>query len=112
PGSSSSCPHDLADLVGFQDVALLDVLEVVDPDAAFESLLDLVGVLFETLQRGDLGIGHHDAVAQEAHLRAARDRAFLDVAAGDEADLRNLERRPDDRPAEDTLLELRLEHAL
>src|SRR4051812_1920358 len=87
--------RDLALLEGLDDVALLQVLVVGQPDAALEALTDLSSVVLEPLQRGDDALPQDDAVAQEADLGAAGDDPVGDVAAGDGTDARDAEDLPD-----------------
>src|SRR5579871_3505201 len=82
-GGAPSGPRDLPLLVGLDDVALVQVLEVGEADAALEALVHLAHVILEAPQRGDGALPDHHALAQEAHLRAAGDDAAADVAAGD-----------------------------
>src|SRR4051812_21854565 len=111
PSQSSSGAGDFPELVGLDDVALLEVLEVAEADAAFEALLHLAGVVLETLQRRDLTVPDHDAIAQEPDARAAGDHAVLHVATGHPADARDREHLADLGVAGDDFLELGLEHA-
>src|SRR5262249_21647419 len=113
PPASLRVPYsaDLLNLEGLDDVADLDVLVAVEPDAALEALLDLRDVVLEAAQRPDLPLVDHAVVAEQPQLRAARDRAFRDVAARDDAELRHLERVADlGAPAGD-LFQRRLEQA-
>src|SRR5687768_5326103 len=82
---------DLPDFVGLDDVALLQVLEVLEADAALEARRHLTHVVLEALERRDRPVPDDGAVAQEAHLRAPRDRAVADVAACHLADPRDRE---------------------
>src|SRR4051794_15783992 len=83
---------DLAGLVGLQHVALLDVLEVREHDAALEAGRDLAHILVEALERVDRRVVDDRAVAHHADAAAAADRPVGDVAAGDRADARGAER--------------------
>src|SRR3954467_14648443 len=72
-------------------VAFLDIGEVLERHAALEARLDIAHVVLESLERVDLaGVDDH-VVAQHPHLGASLDHAFLNVAAGDRADLRDAE---------------------
>src|SRR3984893_7861396 len=95
PSQPSSGAGDFPELVGLDDVAGLEVLEVAEADAAFEALLDLAGVVLEPLERGDRAVPDHDPLAQETDSRAARDHAVLHVAAGHPADTRDREHLAD-----------------
>src|SRR3954452_669349 len=89
--AAGSGPRDLALFVRLDDVTGLEVLEVGQPDAALEALVDLTSVVLEPLERLDRALPDDDALAQEADLGATGDRAAGDVAAGDLAHLRHRE---------------------
>src|SRR5437762_3275039 len=80
--------------VGFDQVALTEVLVVIEPDAALEALTDLTHVVPEPPERSDRTLPEDDAVAEEADLRAPGDDTAADHAPGDGADARD----PDDLP--------------
>src|SRR5437764_10816363 len=101
----------LLHLEGLDDVALLDVLEALDADAALEALAHLGDVLLEMPQRRDLPFEDHAVVAQQAHAGGAGNQPVHHHAAGDHARLRNLERVTHLGAALEDLLELRIEHA-
>src|SRR4051794_41509522 len=103
---------DLAGLVRLQHVALLDVLEVREHDAALEAGRDLAHVLVEALERVDRRVVDDRAVAHHADARAAADRPVGDVAARDRADAGGAERRADLGRADRLLDLLGREHAL
>src|SRR5215468_320060 len=108
----ASVPRLLPHLVGLDHVAEVDVV-VAKADAALEALADLGDVVLEPAQRVDReALRDHDAVADQAGLAAAVDRARAHDAAGDVAGPRHPEDLPDLRGAELRLLELGLEHAL
>src|SRR5687767_14934610 len=86
---------DLADLVRLDDVTFLQVVEVLDPDAALEALRDLSNVVLEAAERPDPAVVRDDAVANDPGATVPHDRATGDVAPGDHAHLRNPEQRPD-----------------
>src|ERR1700688_4935696 len=73
------------------DVSRLEVGEPSNLDTALEVLGDFPDVVLEPAQRLDLAIEHDGCIAEDAHLRVARDLAALHVAARDRADLRDLE---------------------
>src|SRR5262245_8196541 len=62
---------DLGYAEGFQNVANLDVVEVGDAYAAFKAGANFAGVVFEALERAELGGVDNGAVAQHAHLGVA-----------------------------------------
>src|SRR4051794_33516327 len=70
---------DLARRIDLQDVALLDVLEVLEHDAALLSGGDLADVVLEAPQRGDLAVVDDGAVAHQACLGAGGDAALGDL---------------------------------
>ena len=66
---------------GFDNVALLDVVELLDGQAALEALDDLLGVVLEPLQGGQTALMDDDAVPDHTDGAGADDLAVLDVAA-------------------------------
>src|SRR4051794_14136350 len=103
--------RDLALFEGLDDVAILEVLEVGEADAALEALVDLTDVVLEPPQRGDGTLPDDRALAEEPDLGATGDRAVGDVATRDGADLGDAEDLADLGFAGDHFLELRGEHA-
>src|SRR6478609_7769275 len=111
--TARSGARDLLHLEGFDDVALLDVVEPLQDETALEALADLGGVVLLALQRCQVQAVRDDvAVADQAHLGVAPDDTTGDHAARDVADLGAAEDRADLRLTQGRLLELRLEHAL
>src|ERR671911_1989530 len=88
---SLQLPGDLSDLVRLDDVAFLDVVEVLDPDAALEALGHLAHVILEALERPDTAVIDDDAVADDARPPVPNDRAADHVTTGDHADAGNPE---------------------
>src|SRR6516225_956910 len=84
---------DLLDDERLDDVADTHVVEPIEADAALEAGLHLRDVVLEAAQRADLALEDDHVVTQQARLRVARTRdpAVGDHAAGNRADLRNLE---------------------
>src|SRR5262249_10180546 len=82
---------DLPGGVRLDHVAVLDVGEVPEHDAAVIPRGDLADVLVEPPQALDLSVVDDRTVADQTDLRAAGDRAVRDVAAGDRADARGAE---------------------
>src|SRR5215216_394345 len=111
PGPSE-LPWDLDQLVGFDRVALLDVLEVVQPDAALIAGRDRAGILLEAPQRPDPPVVDDHAVADQPGLGPAGDLARGDIGPGDHADPRHPEGLADLGGAELALLVLGGEQAL
>src|SRR5262249_13059045 len=113
-GTPSGVHHagDLLDLEGLDDVADLDVLVPVEPDAALESLLDLRDVVLEAPQRAHLALVDHAVVAEQSYRRRTRDHSLRDVAARHDAELRDLEGVADLGAAARDFLQRRLEQAL
>src|SRR3954454_20147946 len=103
---------DLPRLVDLEHVALLDVLVVLENDAALEAGGDLSHVVVEAPQAGDRRVVDDGAVAHDADLGAAADVAVGDVGAGDRADPRGAERLAGPARADRLLDLLGLEHAL
>src|SRR6266566_4300257 len=83
----------LLDLVGLDDVALLEVLVAVDPDAALQPGQHLMDVILEALEARDLALVDGFVVAQDLGGRAACDLAVQHPRAGDDAELRDLDGR-------------------
>src|SRR5215471_3823564 len=75
------------------DVPNLEVIELVEADAALEPRLDLAHVVLEPPERSDLALVDDDVVAEQPRLRVAGagDAPFTHHTAGDRAELRNLE---------------------
>src|SRR6202790_2861197 len=96
---------DLLGDEGFQDIALFDVAEVVESDAAFHAALDFADVVLEAPQRADFAGVDHDVIAQHAHFARASQGAVLDNASGDHPDFGNTERVAHFRLAPIRLLE-------
>src|SRR4029453_6652578 len=97
----------------FDDVANLDVVEVLQADTALEPGLHLGDVVLEAAQGGELAFPHDDAVANQASLGVAlsRDAAITDLAAGDGADFRHAECLAHRRTADPHFFERRIQHA-
>src|SRR5262245_16817538 len=75
------------DLVDLELVALFDRVEVLEREPALEARLHFAHVVLEALQRIELAVVDHHAVAQHAHARAAPHQPFEHVASRDGADL-------------------------
>src|SRR5436190_3331816 len=103
-GGSLRDRGDFLDEVRLDLIADLDVVEVLESDAALVALLDLTGVVLEPTQRRQLAGPDHRAVAQEPRLGVPHDLAVDDHAAGDVSDLRDLEDLADLDPADDLFL--------
>src|SRR5215203_3878352 len=86
-------PRDLDDLEELEDVALLDIVEVLDADPALEALADRADVVLEAPERGDVPLVDHGPVAHHAHAVVAEDLTSGHVAASDRAGVRD----PEDR---------------
>src|SRR5687768_4453902 len=98
--------------VTLDDVVDLDVVEVLDTDTALEAFLHLAHVVLEPLERRDDALVHLDALAHHAHARLAVDHPAAHHAAGDGADLRDLEDLADLRLAQDDFALLGTQHPL
>ena len=53
--------------ITLDDVADLDVVEILDTDAALEAFANLAHVVLEPLERRERAVEHLDAVANDAH---------------------------------------------
>ncbi len=102
---------DLYDVEGFDDVANLDIVEVLDTDAAFHTGLDFLGLVLAPLERRHFAGVDHDAVADEAYL-ALGEFAVAHQAAGNGAHLGNLEGLLDLGGSGNLFLLFGLEHTL
>src|SRR4051812_27328838 len=103
----------LTHLERLDDVVDLDVVERPETDTALVALPDLGRVVLEATQRLDgQVVRDHGAVADEAGLGVADDRAAAHQRTGDIADLRDTEDLADLRGAQLHLFVLGLEHAL
>src|SRR5712664_4915989 len=80
---SGQARPDRFQLVRLDDVAFLEVVEVLDADAALEALVDFLHVVLEAPERGDLAGEDGLRVALHAHVRGAGDLAVHDRRAGD-----------------------------
>src|SRR5699024_9377066 len=99
-------------LEDFEDVAFLDVGELLEGDAALVVLGDLLDVVFKPPERVDLVLGDDDAVPDDPDLPVTGDFAREDIAAGDGADARDLVDLADFGAAQFDLADLRGEHTL
>src|SRR6266545_4696626 len=104
--------RDLDHLECFDLVAFLDILEVLQADAALVAGRDRAGVLLEAAQRADPPLVDDHAVADQPCPRASGDLAGGDVRAGDHPDPRHAEELPDLGGAELALLVLGGQQAL
>ena len=96
----------------FDDVALHDVVEVGEADAALVVLLDLADVVAEPAERLDPVGGDDLGAPPDAGVAAADDPAVGDERAGDDRALADADDLADLRPTLDDLDDLRLEQAL
>src|SRR5471030_2845227 len=101
--------HELR-AVGFDHVALLEIGELRDLDAALEVLGHFADVVLEAAERFEFAVPDDGRVADDADLRIADELAGLHVATRDRADLRDLEDLAYFGAPEDDLAELRSEH--
>src|SRR6266508_2372155 len=104
--------RDLDHLECFDLVAFLDILEVLQADAALVAGRDRAGVLLDAAQRADPPLVDDHAVADQPGPRAPGDLAGGDVRAGDHPDPRHAAELPDRGGAELALLVLGGQQAL
>src|SRR4029077_6796288 len=71
-----------------------DVVEILEPDAAFETGSHLAHVLLEAAQTRDLAFEDRYAVSDQSHARGAGDLAFRDLGSGDGPHAGNREGAP------------------
>ena len=88
---ASELPGDLLLGVAFDDVADLDVVEILDVETAVHAGGDFLDVVLVTLQGAESARVDHDAIADDADLRVTGDLAVQNHTAGDGADLADLE---------------------
>src|SRR5256885_12515674 len=98
-GTSKSRPSkralDLFHPIALDDIAGAHVLVVLEGHAAFLADLHFLDLVLEALERRELALVHHHVVADEADAGAALDAAVGDAAAGDLADLGDVEHLQD-----------------
>src|SRR5262245_47756603 len=97
--SGGQLARDLFHLEAFDHVADLDILIALEGHAAFVAFLHLAHLVLEALEGLEGALVDHDVVAQQAHLGAPLDLALGDHAAGDLADLADVEHLADLRIA-------------
>src|SRR5262245_32176735 len=102
---------DRLDPVTLDDIADLHVLVVLERHAAFLAGGHLARVVLEALELAELAFVHHHAVADEPNIGAALDGAVGYAAAGDVADLGDLEDLKDSGVAQHGLAPHRREQA-
>ena len=112
PGASNSQrPLHALHPVALDDVADLHVVIILEGHAAFLAGHDLARVVLEPLELRQLALMDHNVVANEPDVGAALDDAVGDAAAGDVADLRDLEDFEDRGVAEHGLAQRRRKQA-
>src|SRR5262249_26759932 len=99
------------DVEALHDVANADILIVGERHAALLSGRHLAYLVLEALQSRQRALVDHHVVADEAHLGAALHLAVGDAAAGDLADLGNVEHLQDFRVAKEHLAHRRRQQA-
>src|SRR5579862_3040956 len=95
--------RDLFDLEALDDVALFDIVVILERHAAFETFAHFADFVLEALQGLQRAFMDHDVVTQQAHFAAALHEALRHHAARDFADLRDVEDFADLGIAEETL---------
>src|SRR6266508_6472308 len=83
PRSSLKASGDLPDLEGLDDVALMDVLEVLEPDPALEALVHLPHVVLEPAEGADPSRVDDDPVSDQPGLGSPCDLPAEHHAPGD-----------------------------
>src|SRR3954466_16073905 len=104
--------RDLLGAIALDDVADLEVVEVLDADAALEPFAHLAHVFLEATERRDRAVVDLHAIADDARTTLAVDDAAAHVAAGDRAEAGDLEDLAHHRLAGDDLALFRTEQAL
>src|SRR5688572_8174230 len=111
-GGGLERPLDLFDAERLDSVAHLEIVEVLHPDPALQSLAHFLHVVLEALEAGDGPGIHQGAVPHHPDLGGALNDAGAHRAAGDGADLADLEDLEHLGLAQHRLALLRLEQAL
>src|SRR5690348_7691117 len=111
PNPASKRPRNLDAFEALDLVARLDVVVLLDADAALHAVAHFVHVLLETAQRFQLALEDHHVVAQHADRLVPAHHAFDDHAAGDRAELRRAEHVAHFGGAEDVLAHFGAEQA-
>src|SRR5262245_48148342 len=104
-------PGYLFGSIAFEDIANFDVVEVLDADAALETIAHLANVVLEAPERCDAAIEDLDAITNHAQPALTIDDTTSHETAGDGADTRDLEDLANLRLAENDFALLGPEHA-
>src|SRR2546423_3600677 len=104
PGRRGQRARHLLLAVALEDIANLNVIEILDADSALESLADFLDIILEAAKRSDRADVNLDAVANDAHSSLPVDDTAADRAASDDPHTRHLEQLANFRLAEDDLL--------
>src|SRR3982751_3210997 len=104
--------RDLLGAIALDDVADLEVVEVLDADAALESFAHLAHVFLEATERRDGAVVDLHAITDDARTTLAVDDAAAHGAAGDRAEAGDLEHLAHHRLTGDDLTLFRAEEAL
>src|SRR5262245_36911837 len=75
----------------FEHVALLNVSEISDHDAALKTRLHLTHVILEPAERFNTARMDHDIVSQHANLAVPGERTLGDVTTRNRANFRDVE---------------------
>ena len=78
-------------LIGLDDIALFEVLEVREADTALKASGNLLDIFLEPLERLHLTLPDDGAFSQKANLGISGDDTVGDHATGDGADTRDTE---------------------
>src|ERR1035441_7060735 len=82
---------DLPLVVGLDHIAVLQILEVGESDAALVAGLDLAHVVLEAPEGRDRALPDDDTLSEEPDLGAAGNNAVCDITTGDSSYLRDTE---------------------
>src|SRR6185437_2930283 len=110
-GARRKRARDLFLGVALDNVADLDVVEVLDADTALEALAHFTHIILEAAQRADDAVVHLDTIANDTHATRAVDDSIAHAATSDDADARDLEYLADLRVAENHLALFGAKHA-
>src|SRR5678816_1387915 len=108
---ASQRPRNFNALVALDLVTRLDVVVLLDADAALVAVAHFVDVFLEAAQRFELALEDHGVVAQHADRLVPLDHALHHHAAGNRAELRAAEHVAHFRGTDDLFADLDAENA-
>src|SRR4051812_38071913 len=112
PCRRSQRSRDLLLPIALEDIADLDVVEILNTDTALEAFAHFLHVVLEATERRDSAVVDLDAVAHDANAASAVDDAVPHRASSDDAHARHLEQLAHFGFAEHCLALFRPQHSL